>query len=172
MNRTMGYWLPLVFAVIAAPMFFELGNSPLKAAPVSGVTEKAEATASFTATFVFGLGQGQKARFCVGTLDRSGATLDWIVPISDERGVILLQLPDVRSPAGEWRCLDVPRSSIPVTGEPTTGRVQVAARELIKAPAGTRVSDIVGSFEIVNADGTTAGAIAGIVISATTDNNR
>jgi hypothetical protein len=65
----------------------------------------------------------------------------------------------------------VPRSAIPVAGEPTTGRVQVAARQIVKAPLGTKSSDIIGSFEIVNGDGTTAGATAAVLYAAFHNND-
>ena len=163
MKRTLYNWRVLVLAVIALTIAsFQFGSSQL-ASPEVRSQDRAERTVTFTATVVFGLAQGQKARFCVGTLSPRGADLDWIVPVSDERGVVLFQLPETQSPAGEWRCVDVPRSSIPVAGEPTTGRVQVAAREFVKAPNGTQASDLIGSFEVVNPDGTNAGAVAAIL---------
>jgi hypothetical protein len=125
----------------------------------------------FTAAQVFGLGQGQRARYCVGTLSARGPALDWTVYISNEQGTVLLQSPETHSPAGEWRCVDVPRSSISAPGEPPTGRLQVAAREIVRAPAGTQASDIVGSFELVNADGTSAGGAVAAVLYATLHNN-
>jgi hypothetical protein len=122
--------------------------------------------AFFTASHIFGLAQGQRARFCVGTLSPRGPALDWSVRITDERGDLLLQSPEIHSPSGEWRCVDVPRASLDVPGEPGTGRVQVAARQIVRAPSGTKPSDINGSFEIVNADGTSAGAVAGVLYAA------
>ncbi len=125
--------------------------------------------ALFTASQVFGLAGEQTARFCVGTVTSRGPALDWSIRISDERGNLLLQLPETHSPAGEWRCVDAPRTSINLPGDPGTGRVQVAARHLVKAPRGTKPSDIVGSFEIVNGDGK-AGAVAAIFYAALHDN--
>ena len=155
----------LVLAVIAiAVTFFQFGNSRLKAPE-----EHARTGALFTAAQVFGLAPGQRARFCVGTLTSRGPALDWSIPISDERGVLLLQLPETHSPAGEWRCLDVPHGSLPVSGEPATGRVQVAARHIVRAPVGTKSAAIIGSFEIVNGDGTSA--VAAIVYAALHDND-
>ena len=91
--------------------------------------------AFFTASQIFGLARGQRARFCVGTLSPRGPALDWTVRISDERGNLLLQTPETHSPAGEWRCVDAPRASLAVPGEAGTGRVQVAARARGAAPA-------------------------------------
>ena len=125
----------------------------------------------FTASHIFGLARGQKARFCVGTQDPRGPALDWSVRIADERGDLLLQLPETHSPAGEWRCVDAPRESLAAPGEAGTGRVQVAWRQLVRAPAGTRSSDIIGSFEIVNEDGTSAGAVAGVLYAALHNND-
>ena len=100
-----------------------------------------------------------------------GPALDWTVRISDERGNLLLQTPETHSPAGEWRCVDAPRESLAVPGEAGTGRVQVAARQIVKAPAGTKPSEINGSFEVVNDDGTTAGAVAGVLYAALHSND-
>ena len=167
MSKTIRNRRILILAVIAiAAMFFQFGNSRLK-------TPEAHARTGglFTASQVFGLVPGQRARFCVGTLTSRGPAVDWSIPISNERGVLLL-LPATHSPAGEWRCLDVPHSSLPVSGEPATGRVQVAARYLIRAPVGTKPADIIGSLEIVNGDGTSAGgAVAAAIIAATQDND-
>ena len=152
----------LVIAVAGlAIALVQLGNSRLGSPDASA----RERTAVFTATQVFGLVPGQSARFCVGTLSPRGAELAWSIPISDESGLVLVRLPETRSPGGEWRCIDVPRSSIPVSGEPTTGRVQVAARHIVNAPTGTQASQIIGSLEIVNADGKT-GPIADVLYSA------
>lgn len=126
--------------------------------------------ALFTASQVFGLVGEQTARFCVGTVTPRGPALDWSIRISDERGNLLVQLAETHSPAGEWRCVDAPRTSINLAGEPGTGRVQVAARHLVKAPVGTKPSDIVGSFEIVNGDGK-AGAVAGVLYAAFHNND-
>lgn len=126
--------------------------------------------AVFTASQVFGLAQEQTARFCVGTVTSRGPALDWSIRISDERGNLLVQLPEQHSPAGEWRCVDAPRTSINLPGEPGTGRVQVAARHLVKAPLGTKPSDIIGSFEIVNGDGT-AGAVSAVLYAAFHNND-
>jgi hypothetical protein len=158
----------LLIVVTTAVTFLQPGKS---------LTESSEARAqdvtprlaSFTASQVFGLAQGEKARFCVGTLTSRGPALDWHVRISDERGNLLLQLPDTHSPEGEWRCVDVPRSSINIAGDPT-GRVQVAAREIVKAPAGTTSSAIVGSFEIVKPDGS-SGAVAAVLYAAFHNND-
>lgn len=140
----------VVLAVAAlAIAFVQLGNSRLESSDASA------RETIFTAANVFGLVPEQRARFCVGTLSPRGARLDWSISISDEQGTVLIQLPETHSPASEWRCIDVPRSSIPVAGEPTTGRVQVAARHMVRAPAGTQPSQIIGSFEIVDSDGGT-----------------
>lgn len=155
--------LILVVMAITA-VVFQFGYDRLKAPEAH-----AQAETLFTAAQVFGLASGQKARFCIGTLTPRGPTLDWSIPISDERGVLLLQLPETNSPAGEWRCLDIPRNSLP-SGEAGTGRVQVAAVHLVRAPKGTKPSDIIGSFEVVNGDGTSEGAVAA-VLYATLHNN-
>ena len=171
MNRIIRNWRVGVLALIAVgAAFFLLGNSRLES-PEARSLDRIDRTVTFTTTVVFGLAQGQKARFCVGTLSPRGADLNWIIPISDERGVVLLQLPETHSPAEEWRCVDVPRSSIPVAGEPTTGRVQVSARQFVKAPAGTQASNIIGSFEVVNPDGTSAGAVATVLYAALHNND-
>jgi hypothetical protein len=170
MNRTIRNRRIGLAVVALAAAFFQFGNGSL-VSPAVRAQSAGERFSFFTATQVFGLAQGQKARFCVGTQGSRGAALDWIIPISDERGTLLLQLPETHSPAGEWRCIDVPRSSLPVPGEPTTGRVQVAARHIVKAPVGTQSSQIIGSFEIVNGDGTNAGATAAIFYAAFHDND-
>jgi hypothetical protein len=150
----------VVLAVTAiAIAFVQLGNGRIES-PDASARERI-----FTATHVFGLVPEQRARFCVGTLSSRGPKLDWSILISDNRGAVLLQSPETHSPAGEWRCVDVPRSSIAIAGEPTTGRVQVAARHIVKAPPGTQPSQIVGSFEIVNGDGGT-GPIIDVLYSA------
>lgn len=156
-----------MFALATA--FFPPGNSwtePTKAY----AQELSPRLAFFTGSQVFGLATGQRARFCVGTLTSRGPALDWNVRISDEKGNLLLQLPETHSPAGEWRCVDALRSSLNVLGEPGTGRVQVAAREIVKAPAGTTASQIVGSFEIVNPDGS-SGAVAAVLYAAFHNND-
>ena len=150
MNRIKFSRRVVVLATVALSIaFVQLGNSRLES-PSASSRER-----TFTAAQVFGLVPGQRARFCVGTLSPSGADLDWSIQISDEQGVLLLQLPETHSPAGEWRCIDAPRSSIPVAGEPTTGRVQVAARHMVNAPAGTQPAQIIGSTEILDSDGRT-----------------
>jgi len=128
-------------------------------------------TTAFVGSEVFGIATGQTARFCVGTTSPRGPALDWTGRITDERGNLLFQMPAKNSPSGEWRCGDVPRSSIPVAGEVGTGRAQVAVRLEVKAPSGTKPSDFIGSFELVNPDGTSAGAVAAVIWAATHNND-
>jgi len=125
---------------------------------------------TYTSSIVFGIASGQTARFCVGTSRSSPRKLDWTVQISNDRGVVLFQLPEIHSPAGEWRCGDVPYSSLGVTGEPGTGRVQVAAGLRLKAPLGTKSSELISSWELVGEDGRTAVA-GGVIFWAVTHDN-
>jgi hypothetical protein len=160
MNRIVRTRRVIVLAMAAlAIAFVQPGNNRVEAIGASAQER------TFTAAQVFGLVPGDRARFCVGTLSPRGAELRWNISISDERGALLLQLPETHSPTGEWRCVDVPRTSIPIAGEQTTGRVQVAARHIVKAPPGTQPSQIIGSLEIVNADGKT-GPIIDVLYSA------
>jgi hypothetical protein len=161
--RSRLYRSAIVIALAAA--FFQSGNGRT-GSPAARAQDGSRKEALFTASHIFGLAQGQRARFCVGTLVPRGPALDWSVRISDERGSLLLQTPETHSPAGEWRCVDAPRASLAVPGEAGTGRVQVAARQLVKTPLGTKPSEINGSFEIVNEDGTSAGAVAGVLYAS------
>ena len=145
-------------AIALAAATFQLANSRLQAAEARAQ----EKFVFYSGSQLFGIAPGQTARFCVGTLNSRGPALDWAGRISDERGNLLFQLPAKHSPAGEWRCTDVPRSSLGVAGEPGTGRVQVAANLCVKAPLGTKSSDFNGSFDLVSdANGST---VAGGVI--------
>src|SRR5262245_59516263 len=171
MKHRIGRNTVLGLSLIAlAAAVFQVGNSWLTPGKAEAQTGN-QRFAFFAASQVFGLAQRQRARFCVGTVNSQGPELDWTVRISDERGNLLLQLPETHSPSGEWRCVDVPRSSLNVAGEPGTGRDQIAASEVVKAPFGTRSSDFIGSFELVNDDGsTTAGAAAAILWAAVHNN--
>lgn len=110
----------------------------------------------FISTSIFGMALGETVRVCIGTTDPRGPVLDWFVRLSDQEGTLLFQLPEQRSPAGEWRCGDIARSMLPVAGDAGTGRVQVAMEVLVKAPAGTKASEIEGAADIVTAPGTTS----------------
>lgn len=171
MTKTLGNTRVIVLAVVAlAASFFQFGNGQIVSAEeqARGVGER---FSFFTATQVFSLAGGQRARFCVGTRRPGGVPLDWTVPISNERGVLLFQLPETRSPAGDRRCVIVPRSALRIAGQPTSGRVQVAARQVVKAPLGTKSSDIIGSFEIVNGDGSIGKPVTGVLYAAFHNND-
>jgi hypothetical protein len=149
----------IILAVVAlAAACFQLGTGWLQPPKARAQLQDGSVKfVSYSASIVFGIAPGQTARFCVGTLGSRGPALDWTVRISDERGNLLLQLPEIHSPAGEWRCSDGPRSSLGVPGELGTGRVQVAARIVVKAPHGAKSSDFIGSLEIIDeATGETA----------------
>ena len=109
----------------------------------------------FVASSVFGMALEQTTRICIGTTTPRGPALDWSVRLSDERGALLFQLLEQHSPAGEWRCGDIPRSMLAVAGDAGTGRVQVAMEILVKAPPDTKSSDIIGSAELISATGAT-----------------
>lgn len=109
----------------------------------------------FISTSIFGVALGETARICIGTTDPRGPALDWSVRLSDQEGTLLFQLPEQRSPAGEWRCGDIDRSMLAVPGDAGTGRVQVAMEAVVKAPAGTKASEIEGAADIITAPGGT-----------------
>ena len=113
----------------------------------------------------------QKIRYCVGTVNPRGPALDWNVTFSDQHGVVLFETPIIHSPSGEWRCFDTSRMAMPAPGEPPTGRLQVAARNIVRAPLGTKSTDFVGSLEIIKGDGTTEGAVAQVVYAALHNND-
>jgi hypothetical protein len=159
----------ILLAVIALAAAFPLGNS--RPGSAEAHSKGTLATQAFFSAQVLGVVGGQKVRSCVGTLSPRGPALDWNVSVLDERGVLLFQSPSIHSPSAEWRCFDVHRSSIPLAGEPGTGRVQVAVRHIVTAPAGTQPSQINGSLELVNSDGTTEGAVAGVLYAAFHNND-
>jgi len=169
MNRLFQYRRSILLAVVAVAAAFQLGNSRVEAS--ESHSQNVFATTAFFHTGVLGVVGGQKIRYCVGTTSRSGPALDWNVSLSDERGTAVFQTPEIHSPSGEWRCVDIPRSAIPLPGDPPTGRVQVAARNIVRAPVGTKSTDFIGSYEIINPDGTTAGAVAGVLYAAFHNND-
>ena len=169
MNRIFPYRRTILLAVIAVTAAFQLGSSRVEASDAH--PQNVFATTAFFNAQVLGVVGGQKIRYCVGTTSPRGPELDWNVSLSDERGATVFQTPEIHSPSGEWRCFDIPRSSIPLPGDPSTGRVQVAARNIVRAPAGTRSTDFIGSYEIVNPDGTTAGAVAAVLYAALHNND-
>lgn len=133
--------------------------------------QRQDGSVTYSSTpIVVGIAPGQTARFCVGTSNLSPRELDWTVQISTDRGVVLFQLPEMHSPAGEWRCGNVPYGSLGVMGEPGTGRVQVAAGLRLRASLGTRSSEFISSWELVGENGATeAGGL--IFWAITHDNN-
>ena len=170
MNRITRNSCVIGLAVVALSLaFLQLGTSWLE--PIVARAQDSQKSTFLTASQIFGLAQDQKARFCVGTLRSSGPAVDWYVRITDDRGNLLLQSPTTHSPGGEWRCVDVPRSSLNVSGEPGTGRVQVAASEFVKAPLGTKPTEINGSSELVNPDGGSVPVAGGLIFWAVTHDN-
>ena len=169
MNRIIQSRRIILLAVIAIVAALQLGNSRVESSEAR--SQLMLATTAFFSNQVLGVVGDQKVRYCVGTLGPRDPELDWSVSLSDERGLPIFETPTVHSPSGQWRCFDISRTSILLPGEPPTGRVQVAARNIVRAPAGTRSTDFVGSFEIVNADGTTEGAVAAIVYAALHNND-
>jgi hypothetical protein len=138
----------LLAAVVLTIIGFWLGSSRLR--PASA----ADGSVAFLHDSIIGMVPGQTVRVCLGTTDPRGPVVDWSVKLSDEEGSRLFQLPEQRSPAGEWRCGNIPRNSL-AAGEPETERIQVAVQVLAIAPAGTKPPEIIGSLEIVTATGQT-----------------
>src|SRR5688500_19028125 len=138
----------LVLGLVVASCFqIGIGRpEPAKAQPQAGSVR----FLSFSATQVFGIAPGQTARFCVGTVSPRGPNLDWLGRILGQRGNLLVELPKKHQDAGTWGCTDVPRSSLPTSGDPLTGRAQVAACLVAQVPSGTKPSEIAGSFELVS----------------------
>lgn len=138
-------------AVLLTTVGFWLGSSSLQ--PASA--KFADGSVRFVGESVFGMIPGQTARVCLGTVDPRGPVVDWSVKLSDKEGSLLFQLPEQRSPAGQWRCGDIPQTMLAGGGELGTERIQVAMQVLATAPAGTKSAEIIGSFEIVAATGQT-----------------
>lgn len=152
-------------ALVAASFQLATASLPPAKAPIQDRSVR-----FLSSPIIFGIAPGQTARFCVGTVNPRGPELDWTGKISDERGTLLFQLPQKHSPAGEWRCSDAPRSALGVTGEPGTGRAQVASILEVRAPTGTKSADLVGAFNLINnADGSTAAG--GLIFWAITHEN-
>lgn len=123
--------------------------------PQTAVALVRDGSVTFIANSIFGMALGETARFCVGSTNPRTSAARWWVRLSRDTNAVLYQTPELLSPSGEWRCTDIPRSALADTGDPGTGRVQVAATVFVEAAAGTKATDLVGTADIIVATGAT-----------------
>ena len=106
-----------------------------------------------------GIIPGQSLRISVGNnAEPLGSPIVWTYEVRNTGGVPLYESERIQVPPEEFRFSDVTREDLNTEGEPETGRVQMMVRVEIKAPSGSKPSDVIVSVEIIEeATGRTSG---------------
>jgi hypothetical protein len=92
----------------------------------------------FQTISIVGLAMGQSLRVNVAHPDegRSSSLLRARIVLNDGSGKLIAQSPELMIPSEEFRSYDFPRSALPLSGEPGTGRLQMAANVFLKFDSG------------------------------------
>ena len=100
---------------------------------------------------LFGLSDGQTLRVHVTHMkgDEGNQLLHARIRLQDSNGNLIAESSELVIPPGEFRSYDFPRNALPLTGEPGTGRVQMAANIFLKFDPG-KIDSVNATLELVD----------------------
>jgi hypothetical protein len=157
MNKRIKYSV-LTWVVLAAACFQFGSSSPQSA---NGLTLQGNTDGRDFLVWQknLGLTPGQFARITVADLadTRSRGPITFRCMAFDQNGVLVFQTAQREMPPRGFRFVDVNFGDLgPIVGDPATDRKQVMIQVVVNGPRGSNSSDVLGSLELVNSDGTTA----------------
>jgi len=118
--------------------------------PVPSRDGRSDFTSEDVDDLLAGIVTGQTLRVTVFAQDPVGG----LIKIFDPRGNVIGQSQELVIPQGEFRSFDIPRSALPVGGEPGTGRAQIRVQPFFLF-GSTGVPRVLTSYEIVDDAGKT-----------------